>query len=97
MKLYCEKIQLASMRGISWHVVEFSGERGVYANSLSGPFYLYIRNLTLSVTGVGDTYNLHLDLTPPNLANPRLWNLFVDVEKLVVYFTLNWLFSTIKY
>ena len=38
MKLYGKKIQLASMRGISWHLVEFSGKRGVYAKSLSGPF-----------------------------------------------------------
>ena len=37
MKFYGKKIQLASMRGISWHVVVFSGKRGVYANSLSGP------------------------------------------------------------
>ena len=36
MKLYGEKVQLASIRGISWHVVEFSGKRGVYAKSLSG-------------------------------------------------------------
>ena len=33
-----EKVQLALMRGISWHLVDFSGKRGVYANSLSGPF-----------------------------------------------------------
>ena len=37
MKFYGKKIQLASMRGISWHLVVFSGKRGVYANSLSGP------------------------------------------------------------
>ena len=36
MKFYGKKVQLALMRGISWHVVEFSGEGGVYANSLSG-------------------------------------------------------------
>ena len=40
MKFYGKKIQLASMRGILWHVVVFSGKRGVYANSLSGPFCL---------------------------------------------------------
>ena len=35
MNIYGEKIQLASMRFISWLVVLFSGKRGVYANSLS--------------------------------------------------------------
>ena len=37
MNFYGKTIQLALMRGISWHVVVFSGKRGVYANSLSGP------------------------------------------------------------
>ena len=42
MKFYGEKIQLASMRGISWHVVVFSGKRGVNANTLSGPLKFMI-------------------------------------------------------
>ena len=37
MKLYRKKIHLAPMRGFSWQVVEFTGKRGLYANSLSGP------------------------------------------------------------
>ena len=37
MKLYGKKINLASMRGISWHVVVFSGKKEVFANSLSAP------------------------------------------------------------
>ena len=37
MKFYGEQNQLASMRGISRHVVVFSGKGGVNANSLSGP------------------------------------------------------------
>ena len=33
-----EKFHLAPMGGISWQVVEFTGKRGLNANSLSGPF-----------------------------------------------------------
>ena len=43
MKFYGKKIQLASMRGISWHVVVFIGKRGVYANSLSGPLMTHLK------------------------------------------------------
>ena len=39
MKSYGKQIQFASIRGISWQVVVFSGKRGVFANSLSGPFF----------------------------------------------------------
>ena len=47
MEFYGKQIELASMRGISWHVVVFSGKRGVYANSLSGPLsYMYILNIS---------------------------------------------------
>ena len=39
-EIILEKLHLAPvrMRGISWPVVEFTGGRGLYANSLSGPF-----------------------------------------------------------
>ena len=37
-EILLEKVQLALMKGISWEVEVFSGKRGVYANSLSGPF-----------------------------------------------------------
>ena len=40
MKFYGKQNQLASMRGISRHVVVFSGKGGVNANSLSGPLDL---------------------------------------------------------
>ena len=34
MKFYGKKVHLAPMKGISWQVVEFSGGKGLYANSL---------------------------------------------------------------
>ena len=52
MKFYGKKVQLASMRGNSWHVVEFSWGKGLYANSLSGPFKINqsINNSFLIIT-----------------------------------------------
>ena len=39
-----EKVQLASMRSISW---QYSGKIGVYANSLSGPFNLLWKEIQI--------------------------------------------------
>ena len=49
MKFYGEKVQLASMRDISWYVVEFSGKRRVYANSLSGPLNEWVCEMSFQI------------------------------------------------
>ena len=45
------------MRGISWEVVEFSGGKGRYANSLSGPLKNLNKSENASCSKVPDVGN----------------------------------------